>query len=110
MVVCPYCTGPHPLWECRKKPEGWKPPKKSTEPIVQMVERPRSGRVAGSNPAREGEPLGSRLNEGAREVPVLSVDTKRPRGRPRTGFDKKAYDRNKAAERRANKKAKEAAK
>lgn len=27
MTECLHCGGPHPWWECRKLPEGWKPGK-----------------------------------------------------------------------------------
>lgn len=50
------------------------------------------------------------LAEAKEQFPPAPELAKPKRGRPSTGFDKKAYDRNKAAERRANKKAKEAAK
>jgi hypothetical protein len=26
-VICKFCGGPHPWFDCSKKPEGWKPPK-----------------------------------------------------------------------------------
>jgi hypothetical protein len=96
MVVCPYCSGPHPLWECRKKPDGWKPPKKSTAALTEVHGGWRT--EAAVEIAPNAPPAGTQ---------APPVDPKRPRGRPRTGFDKKAYDRKKAAERRANKKAKE---
>ena len=62
--------------------------------------------------ASEADGVASRLSagrtaQGAPAKVVSAAITKRGRGRPPTGFDKKAHDRMKAAERRAKLKAKE---
>lgn len=38
MIVCRYCGGPHPWWDCRKKPEGWKPAAKAPEEEPAVLE------------------------------------------------------------------------
>ncbi len=39
-ISCLYCTGPHPWWDCRKAPEGWKPPKGAKPVTLAQIAAP----------------------------------------------------------------------
>lgn len=88
MVTCPFCSGPHPLWECRKKPDGWKPPKHAP---IQKLER---------------ITVVEQRDDGGLVVHPAIQTVRKPRGRPPTGFDKKAYDAERMRKARAALKAK----
>lgn len=130
-MKCSYCgSDDHPWFNCRKKPEGWKPSKQLAGPLT-GVEVGRSAlqpamlevatrpfKSTSSPTASRARPEQSGLGHGI-EAHALVVAgggesgmldspaaIPKPRGRPRTGFDKKAYDRQKAAEARAKLKAK----
>lgn len=79
MIVCQFCGGPHVWWDCRKKPEGWLPPKKT--------------------PVETIHPLEAQLAQPIVEAGNAVIASKK--GRPATGFDKKAYDRERMRKQRA---------
>lgn len=96
-VVCAYCSGPHVWWDCRKKPEGWKPPKS-----VATAPEPKSSNVR--TPGRE--------NLDAATIAVSASDAgdagsnpamgaKRGRGRPKSIDDMRSYKAQKQRDYRA---------
>lgn len=130
-VVCKLCNTAHPLGG----PHSWDKPSATKEQRIAIadavvkaksgggssaVERrpskptvegstpsPRSKQTAASPKAKGRPSRGKALSPDS--VAALSPNgpagTPKRRGRPSTGFDKKAYDRQKAAERRAARKA-----
>ena len=82
MANCLYCNSPaHVWWDCAKKPAGWRPSFKSkpTDPVepIEVAEAAPDGKIS-KKPAVQAK-----------------------RGRPATGFDKTAYQRELMRKRRA---------
>lgn len=97
-VVCAFCSGPHVWWDCRKKPDGWKPTVKAESKIVAGL-RQAVDHASGKELAAVVTTV--HVSDGA----VVSV--KRGRGRPKSIDDMRAYKAAKAREYR-KKKAQEA--
>lgn len=75
---------------CPKKPDGWKPARLIKPHITAGPRAPDTG-VAGHDPASRGP---------GEANGAISADIRKP-GRPRTGFDKAAYNRDYMRKRRA---------
>ncbi len=107
---CEFCGSPAHVWfNCTKKPDGWKPERltraKPNLPDAGIRhDRPADAAIA----SRVGAGRGPNRIDGARDVLATAESaaaTKRPRGRPKTIADMKAYKAQKERERRAKAKA-----